>query len=91
MDGSAGDAEQPREVGLDVSTCSVPGSQVPALGAGELGCLPRIRSFARATAVPSRVRMRIRPATNSATMLSTLNNRRPTGSVGPSTTTRLRA
>ena len=46
------------------------------------GCFPFSLPLARATAIPSRVRMLIRSRSNSATMASTLNSSRPTGSVG---------
>ena len=47
-----------------------------------LGCLPFGCPFARATLMPSRVHMRIRSASNSATIANTLNSSRPTGSFG---------
>src|SRR3954449_549213 len=50
-----------------------------------LGCLPRRRPLALATFMPSRVRARIKSASNSATMASTLNSSGPTGSVGSCT------
>lgn len=40
----------------------------------------------KATFMPSRVRRQMRSASNSATMANTLNNNRPTGSVGSCTT-----
>jgi hypothetical protein len=46
------------------------------------GCSPRSRPLALATFIPSLVRSRIRSDSNSATIASTLNNNRPTGSVG---------
>ncbi len=59
--------------------------QVRLLAGVSLGCLPRSRPLALATLMPSRVRIRIRSASNSATMASTLNSSRPTGSVGSCT------
>jgi len=50
-----------------------------------LGLRPRSLPAARATARASRVRALIRSDSNSATMASTLNNSRPTGSVGSCT------
>jgi len=47
-----------------------------------LGLRPRSLPAALAIAMPSRVRALIRSASNSATMPSTLNSSRPTGSVG---------
>src|SRR5215204_1698481 len=48
----------------------------------QLRLLAARRPFAFATFIPSRVRSRIRSDSNSATIASTLNNSRPTGSVG---------
>jgi len=48
-----------------------------------LGFLPRSRPFARATFMPARVLIRVR--SDSATMVSTLHNNRPTRSVGSCT------
>ena len=47
-----------------------------------LGCLPRKRPLALAIFIPSQVRNRIKSDSNSATIASTLNSNRPTGSVG---------
>src|SRR3954447_16376305 len=46
------------------------------------GCFPRSLPLAFATRMPSLVRSRIRSNSNSATMASTLNSSRPTGSCG---------
>ena len=46
------------------------------------GDFPRSRPLALATFIPSRVRARMRSASNSATIASTLNNSFPIGSVG---------
>ena len=48
----------------------------------ELGLLATQPALGLATFMPSRVRARIRSASNSATMARTLNSSRPTGSVG---------
>ena len=52
------------------------------------GCLPRRRTLAFATLIHplARVRIRIRSASNSATIASTLKSSQPTGSVGSWTT-----
>ena len=47
-----------------------------------LGCFPRSRPLALATFIPSRVRIRIRSASNSEIIASTLNSSLPIGSVG---------
>ena len=44
--------------------------------------MPRNRPLARATFIPSRVRILMRSDSNSATIARTLNSSRPTGSVG---------
>jgi hypothetical protein len=48
----------------------------------QLGCLPRNLPLARATAMPSRVRIRSRSTSNSAKVARMLKNILPIGSVG---------
>jgi hypothetical protein len=62
------------------SSCS--STRCLAWFAFNFGCLPRSRPLALATFIPSRVRIRIRSVSNSATIASTLSSSRPTGSVG---------
>ena len=50
--------------------------------ADSFGCLPRSLPLARATAMPSRVRIRSRSTSNSAKVARMLNNILPMGSAG---------
>ena len=57
-------------------------AEFPLLSVGTLGCLPRNFPLARAMAMPSRVRKRMRPALNSAKVARILKNIFPIGSPG---------
>lgn len=82
VDGCARDVEEFCQFGLGVRAGSVDGEQVAAFGGREFGLFQRSLPLALATAMPSRVLIRIRSASNSATMPRTLNSSRPTGSSG---------
>lgn len=82
VDGGAGDVEQLGQLGLGVLTGGVQRQQVLALRGRELGLLAFELPLDQAMAMPSRVRRRMRSASNSATMPSTLNSNRPTASLG---------
>lgn len=56
--------------------------QVLLLRLGQFGLLIGSRPAAFATCIPSRVRERIKSASNSATIANKLNSSLPTGSVG---------
>jgi hypothetical protein len=86
VDGGAGDAEPVGKLGGAVVAGFVQATRWASWRAFNLDCLPRSRPFALATFMPSRVRRRMRSASNSATIANTLNNNRPTGSVGSCTT-----
>ena len=57
-------------------------AELPLLSVDSLGCLPRNFPLARAMAIPSRVRMRMRSASNSAKVARILKNIFPVGSPG---------
>src|SRR5829696_4413005 len=76
------DAEEFGQLGLGVGAETVQLKQVLGLVRLQLRLLPRSRPFALAIFVPSRVRILIRSASNSASIASTFNSSRPTGSVG---------
>jgi hypothetical protein len=78
----AGDPEQVAELGHAVLAGPVQWTRCASSRTLSLGCLPRRRPFPFATFMPSRVRIRMRSPSNSATMASTLNGSLPTGSVG---------
>ena len=59
--------------------------KVGFLPGASLGCSPRGQPSALPALTPSRVRIRARSASDSATIASTLNGSRPTGSVGSCT------
>jgi hypothetical protein len=82
VDRGSPDAEQLRHLDGAVVAAADERHEGGFLAAAELGLLPRRCPLAFATFMPSRVRSRIRSASNSATMASTLNNSRPTASVG---------
>ena len=82
VDSGAGDAEQFGEFGLGEAVAIHELVQVCPLGAAELGLLALELALARAAAMPSLVRIRIRSVSNSATMPRTLNSSFPTGSFG---------
>jgi hypothetical protein len=81
VDGAAGDVEELGELGACVLAGRVHG-EVGLLPRRELGLLATQPALGLGDLLPSRVRARVRPASNSATMASTLNSSRPTGSVG---------
>jgi len=82
VNGGARDAEQLRDLGLGVLASIVHLEQQAPLRLRQFWLLSLQSPLARATAIPSRVRMLIRSRSNPATMASTLNSSRPTGSVG---------
>ena len=80
--GTSSIAEEFGELSLSVGAEVVQLQQGLAWFGFSYGCLPRSRPLAFATFIPFQVRSRIRSASNSATIASTLNSSRPTGSVG---------
>lgn len=82
VDRGSSDAEEFGEFGLGIWAEVVQFKQMFGLVGLSFGCLPRSRPLAFATFIPSRVRSRTRSASTSATIANTLNNSRPTVSVG---------
>jgi len=83
IDRGAGDAEQVGQFHGGLLAALEQGHQVRLLALVELGLLPpQRRPLALASLIPSRVRSLIKSDSNSATLASTLNSNRPTGSVG---------
>lgn len=83
--GGAGHAEQVADLGGAVLAAVQELDQVRFLARVELGLLAPQMTLGLATRIPSRVRDRMRSASNSATIAKTLNSSRPTGSVGSHT------
>ena len=78
----ATDAKQLSQLGLAVFPSGMQFEEVLFLLHRGLGLLPRSRPLALATFIPSRVRIRIRSASNSEIIANTLNSCLPIGSVG---------
>ena len=71
IDGWSRDGEEIGEIADGILAHGMHAAEFPLLSVGQLGCLARNFLLARAMAMPSRVRMRMRSASNSAKVFST--------------------